>query len=270
MWPHSILRIGEIELQPYGLILIAVVVLAIGLSCWETRVYPGFVSKFIDISFWLVIGGIIGARFFYVMFNWTEFQDSPWEVLSLWKGGMVYYGAIVGGSLAGLWAARKHHLSFLFYGDIIYPYIVLSSGLGRIGCLLRGCCYGKPTALPWGIAFHDPLAAARPLEIPLHPTQAYLIIAGVVIFIVLRLALAAKRFNGEIVFLSFILYGASRFLIDFWRADLPTYSVLAWDLTASQIVSIFVLTLGVVLLTISAQRSGQLAQTGERVNDKIR
>ena len=258
MWPYPLFRVGEIELQPYGLILIAVFLLAVGLSCWQTRVYPGFASKFVDISFWLAIGGIVGARLFYVAFNWAEFQNSPWEVVALWKGGMVYYGAIVGGSLAGLWAAWRQRLSFLFYGDIIYPYIVLSSGLGRIGCLLRGCCYGKPTTLPWGMTFKNPLAAAQPLDTPLHPTQLYLIAAGVVIFIILRFALAAKRFNGEIVFLSFILYGASRFLIDFFRGDLPTHAVLGWELTASQIISIFVLTLGTIFFTIGAQRSGPL------------
>jgi phosphatidylglycerol---prolipoprotein diacylglyceryl transferase len=112
-----------------------------------------------SMAVWLLLGGVIGARLFYVIEYWDErFRtDSLWRtialVLNFPEGGLVVYGALFGGLAAIMAFARKHRLPFLAICDLIAPSFAIGLALGRIGCLLNGCCYGGPADLPWSVTF---------------------------------------------------------------------------------------------------------------------
>ena len=112
-------------------------------------------EKIIDLGPWLILGAIIGARTLYVLSYWREeFASKPlWEVFMLKRGGLVFYGGLIGSSLAYLIHARIKRLPVWKVADILAPSIALGQAFGRFGCLMTGCCYGRPTKLPWGIRF---------------------------------------------------------------------------------------------------------------------
>ncbi|HUR19651.1 MAG TPA: prolipoprotein diacylglyceryl transferase family protein, partial [Vicinamibacterales bacterium] len=137
--------------------------------------------------------------------------------------------------------------------------IALGHVVGRFGCLLAGCCYGRPTDVPWAITFTDPLAAQNvgtPLGIPLHPTQMYdagaeLIILAVLLFTERK----GKPFAGRTFWLYLLLYGISRFIIEFYRGD-PNRDTVMAGLSTSQFVSLLLVP-GSLLMLAYVRRRGQ-------------
>ena len=147
----------------------------------------------------------------------------PRELLTLARSGGVFYGGLILAVVVALWYIRRIGLPLWTTCDVFAPGIALGHVVGRFGCFFAGCCYGKPTTLPWGITFTDPFAAANvgtPLGVPLHPTQLYEAGAELLILIVL---LATERkgrpFPGRTFWLYMLLYAVSRFIIEFYRGD---------------------------------------------------
>jgi phosphatidylglycerol:prolipoprotein diacylglycerol transferase len=135
------------------------------------------------------------------------------------------------------------------------PGIALGHVIGRLGCLLAGCCYGRPTELPWGVTFTSPVAAANvgtPLGIPLHPTQLY--DAGAELLILAFLLIFEKRgrpFAGRTFWLYMLLYAISRFIVEIFRGD--DRGMLA-GLSTSQVVSLLVVPAAIVMLMRLSRR----------------
>src|SRR5438105_13418624 len=131
-------------------------------------------EKTLDIGPWLIIGAILGARALYVTSYWNEeFAGKPLQdIFMVWRGGLVFYGGLIGASLACLLYAGLKRVPVWKLADILAPSIALGSAFGRIGCLMNGCCYGRECHLPWAITF-PPGSHPAPAGIPLHPTQVY-------------------------------------------------------------------------------------------------
>jgi len=106
----------------------------------------------LSLTFWMFVAGIVGARLFYVI-QYRDRFDSVGEMFAMTEGGMVVYGSVIGGLLAALVFLKKNQLSLLTYADLIAPSMVLGLALGRIGCLMNGCCYGGVCDLPIAIQF---------------------------------------------------------------------------------------------------------------------
>ena len=125
-----------------------------------------------DLGPWLLLGAIAGARVFYVISYWPEdFAGHPfYEVFMIQHGGLVYYGGLIGASLACIIFARLKKLRLWNLADVLAPSIALGSFFGRWGCLMNGCCYGQPTTLPWGIQFPKDHATYPDY---VHPTEIY-------------------------------------------------------------------------------------------------
>src|SRR5204863_5198879 len=129
-------------------------------------------EKILDSGLWLIVGAIVGARTLYVISYWQEhFAGKPiWEIFMVQKGGLVYYGGLIGASLGYIVYALKKKLPLWKGADILAPSIALGYVFGRIGCLMNGCCYGRVCDLPWAIHFpqgHETYPNA------VHPTQIY-------------------------------------------------------------------------------------------------
>src|SRR5690606_15703803 len=159
-----------------------------------------------------------------------------------------YYGMIAAEALA-LWLVRRYGMSMWTTADLFAPGIALGHVIGRFGCLLAGCCYGRPTDMPWAITFTDPAAAANvgtPLGIPLHPTQLY--DAGAELPIMVLLLATERRgrtFAGRTFWLYILLYGVSRFIIEFYRGD-ERGAIMG--LSTSQFISVIAVPLAVAML----------------------
>ncbi len=199
-----------------------------------------------DVAFWSVVAGLVGARLVFVLFHWSDYSSSPLKALKFWEGGLVFYGGVIPGVLVALWLIRRWALPLWKSLDVAAPSLALGHAIGRLGCFSAGCCYGKPTDLPWGVVFSDPRSLA-PLGVKLHPTQLY---SALGLFGILSLLLWLRRkggFPGQVFFVYLGLYSAFRFLVEFVRGDPRT--TLFWGLSHNQVVMAVLFVLSVVMLS---------------------
>jgi len=176
-----------------------------------------------DLAMACVITGSLGARLLYVAIH----PPPPGEntllwLIEIWKGGLVSYGGFFGGALGGIWFAHKRKLRVRQLGDAVLPALFLGQVFGRIGCFLVGDDYGKPWDGPWAVAFPKREGGLIPDElvgVPLHPTQLYLSLMDVVIFALAARVFARRRFDGQAMCVTMLLYGVGRFLLEFLRGD---------------------------------------------------
>jgi phosphatidylglycerol:prolipoprotein diacylglycerol transferase len=128
-----------------------------------------------------LLGGIGGARLFYVFFHLSDYAAHPLNVLKIWEGGLVWYGGVLGGAAAAVWVLRKKNIPLGPAADLTAPAAALGQALGRLGCFFAGCCYGRTCSLPWAVTFRRPDSLA-PLNTPLHPAQLYEFILNLGLF----------------------------------------------------------------------------------------
>ena len=182
----------------------------------------------------------------YIIVEYRYFLANPLEVLKFWKGGLVFYGGLIGAVAMAWYYMRKHSLPVWQVADILAPCVAVGQAVGRWGCFFAGCCYGTRTDVPWAITFTNPKSLA-PLDIALHPTQVYLSINALVIFGILVWLRKRKKFDGQVFWVYGILYSIGRFIIEFYRGDDRGYAVPD-ALSTSQFIGIFVLGFSIYML----------------------
>ena len=207
-------------------------------------------ERIIDLGPWLIVGAILGARTLYVVSYWREaFAGKPLaEIFMVWKGGLVYYGGLVGAALACICYTRFKKLPLWKVADILAPSIALGSVFGRIGCLLNGCCYGRACNLPWAIRF-PPDNPLNPPTYPVHPTEIYDALLNLGLYGLLAWLYRRKKFEGQVFGLYLVCYAMLRSFVEMFRGDYPEYQhFLGGWATPGQLASILTLAAGVVLL----------------------
>ena len=157
-----------------------------------------------------LISGLLGARLFYIILNFDFFSQNPSEILMIQNGGLAVQGAMLGGFLAALIYIKRKKLPLLIMVDLSVAYAALGQSIGRMGCFLNGCCYGKPVS--WGIYF--PVHGDH-----LHPTQIYLVVGNLLIFFILRSFYKKNHVQGQTLCLYVGLASLLRFCVEFYRAD---------------------------------------------------
>lgn len=220
-------------------------------------------DRVFNLVFYIFFSGIIGARIFFVLTNLEIYRYNPVGILKVWDGGLVWYGGLITAALFGLLYIKRVRLPVLKLGDIIMLGVALGLVFGRLGCFSAGCCYGKPTNLPWGVVFPDnPENLINPEyrgKVPLHPTQIYHSLNALFLFLVLSWVYRKKSFHGEILFLFIPLYSATRFLLEFLRGDelRGFVEVAGIRLSVSQFVGIPMFLISAWILWILWMRSGK-------------
>ncbi len=227
-----------------------------------------------DMAIWLILPGIVGARLFYLVQHGDRvFRDVPvseWLVsaFNLSQGGIVLYGALLGGAAGYFTFCYVHRLRPLALADIIVPSVFVGIGFGRIGCLLNGCCYGAVTSMPWGIrfpadgaAFSDMLGkklveATATCTPPLQPTQIFSSIDGFMIACLTTWYFRYRRRNGEVLAVALIIYPITRFCMELLRADELGQVVfgIQTNLTISQLISIALFTFNIGFMIYLSKR----------------
>lgn len=248
---HPVLfEISGWPVYSYGVLLAAAYLAGLQMAVVRARRAGLDAAKVMDFGIYLIIAALIGAKLMLVVVDFSYFRQNPKELLSLARAGGVFYGGLIAAVLVGIWLVRKYQLHIWTVGDLMAPGIALGHVIGRVGCLLAGCCYGRPTSVPWAITFNNPAAALNvgtPLAIPLHPTQIYDAGAELLILVFL-LATERKghKFAGRTFWLYLVLYAISRFIIEFYRGD---DRGMAFNvLSTSQVVSAAIVPLGLFML----------------------
>jgi phosphatidylglycerol:prolipoprotein diacylglycerol transferase len=209
-------------------------------------------ERIIDLGPWLIIGAIVGARTLYVISYWDEAfaGKAIVEVFKVWKGGLVYYGGLIGSSLAGILYVRLKKLPLWQVADIVAPSIALGYAFGRIGCLLNGCCYGRACNLPWAIRFPEgnPL---NPPTYPVHPTQVYESLLNLGLYAALAWLFRRRKFDGQVFGVYLVSYAVLRSFVELFRGDYPPQQhYLGGWATPAHLASIAILAAGLVLLRL--------------------
>ncbi|MDO8571716.1 MAG: prolipoprotein diacylglyceryl transferase [bacterium] len=169
----------------------------------------------------IVLGGIVGARLFFVAYQWNFFLQHPWEIISIWNGGLVLHGGILGGLIA-LWLYSRiraiHFLNILSFVVLVLP---LGQAIGRWGNYFNQEAYGLPTMFPWGIPIEAFKRVAGYESFPFfHPTFLYESVWDLIVFCILVVLATQKKLrSGFIVSSYLILYSIGRFCIEFIRID---------------------------------------------------
>lgn len=165
-----------------------------------------------------LLSGLVGARLWYALaFDAAWYLGRPGELLAIWKGGFAEEGGLLAALVAAVCWCRRRGVRFWVFADAVTPGVALGQALARVGALLGGAGYGTPTTLLWAITFFDPNASA-PLGIPLHPTQAYESLAGLLLT---GLLLLAERWTrpGQLFLLLLMGLGLQRSGLDLVRGD---------------------------------------------------
>jgi phosphatidylglycerol:prolipoprotein diacylglycerol transferase len=214
----KLITIGSFTIYTYGFFIAAAFLLGMSWTMREAR-YRGLNPKLVsDLGFYLILGGILGARLLYVLINPRYFLEHPLEIFMFWKGGLVFLGGAIVGAICGYVFLRKRNQPLWPWLDAVAPGLALGQAVGRLGCFAAGCCYGTKCTLPWAVTFTHPDSLA-PLYVPLHPTQIYHSLAGLVTFIFLLVAKKRLKGSGQLMGLFLILYAFFRFSIEFFRGD---------------------------------------------------
>jgi phosphatidylglycerol:prolipoprotein diacylglycerol transferase len=264
--PWSIPFLGPITVYTYGVLLAAAYLLGLQFAIVRARARQLDATRVMDLGIYIIISALIGAKLLLLVTDFQTFRNNPAELLSLARSGGVFYGGLILAVAVALWYIRRVGLPLWTTCDVFAPGIALGHVIGRFGCFFAGCCWGKPTTLPWGITFTDPFAAANvgtPLNQSLHPTQLYE--AGAE-FLILVLLLSTERFGrrfaGRTFWLYILLYAVSRYIIEFYRDD-PRGSV--GPLSTSQFISVILAPLAIVMLVYLAR---QIAPAPQRARKK--
>jgi phosphatidylglycerol---prolipoprotein diacylglyceryl transferase len=203
-------------------------------------------EQVLDLGPWLIIGALVGARILYVISYWREdFAGHNFlDVFRIWRGGLVFYGGLIGAIVAGIIYLRRKKLPLWRVADVMAPSIALGSVFGRIGCLMNGCCYGKACDLPWAIHF-PPDHQTYPHAV--HPTEIYDSALNLVLYLGLAWLLRRKKFDGQVFAIYLIGYAVFRSIAEIFRGDYPQHYLGGWA-TPAQLVSLGIVTAGLLLL----------------------
>jgi phosphatidylglycerol:prolipoprotein diacylglycerol transferase len=248
MYPR-LFELGPITVYTYGVLLAAAYLLGLQMAIARAKKRGLDHARVLDLGIYIIISALVGAKLLLLLTDFRSFTSDPRELLTLVRAGGVFYGGLILAVIVALVYIRRVGLPLWTTCDVFAPGIALGHVVGRFGCFFAGCCYGKPTTLPWGITFTDTFAAANvgtPLGRALHPTQLYEAGAELLILIVL---LATERkgrgFPGRTFWLYMLLYSVSRFIIEFFRGD-ERGSVFIFS--TSQFISLLLAPLAVFML----------------------
>jgi len=241
---------GPIAIHAYGVFITAACLAGMGWAMREARL-RGLVHELVPkVCFSALIGAILGARLLYVLIDLKHFAANPLEIFAFWNGGLVFSGGFLLGSLFGCWRLRNEG-NILEWLDCFAPGVALGQAIGRIGCFMAGCCYGSKTFVPWAVTFTDPERLA-PLYQPLHPSQLYHSLAGLLTFGILILTKRKLATPGKLTGLFLVLFSSFRISIEFFRAD---YRGDFGVLSATQFIAAALLLPGLFLLFHKQARS---------------
>lgn len=224
-----------LEVRWYAILIVTGMLLAIHIASKEAKRVGLGEETVSDLALLILPAGIIGARLWYVIFEWHRYQDNPLSALDIRSGGLAIHGALLAAAAACYFFCRKRKLSFVKMADLLLPVVALAQAIGRWGNFTNNEAHGGPTDLPWGLW----IAGEK-----VHPTFLYESIGDLCIFLFLWFYIRRHRsFDGQAASLYLILYGILRFFVEGLRTD----SLYMGPIRVAQLVSLIGVVCGAVL-----------------------
>lgn len=222
----------------YGILIATALILALLLAVRRSRKAGLSEDDVVDFFLFMIPAIIVGARLYYVIFEWPYYAANPGEIIAVWNGGLAIHGGIIAGVIVGILFCRKREISFFTLADTVIPGLPLGQAIGRWGNFFNQEAHGVETSLPWAITVMDPEKGL----IRVHPTFLYESIWDLATFIVLLVyEKKGKKDDGELLFLYLILYSIGRFFIEGLRTD----SLMFFGLRMAQLISIALIAVGI-------------------------
>ena len=229
---HPILiKLGPLTIRYYGLMYVIAISLGFYLTAREVRRKrltvgkgesrrPVSIDDLIDLLLWTIPIAIIGARIYYVAFQWGYYSRHLGDIVKIWQGGLAIHGGVIAGAATVYAFCRIKRINFWALTDSLAPAMILGQAIGRIGNLMNGDAYGTPTTLPWGIHFppDSPAGMAYPGQAT-HPSMIYEMILNLMIFAYLWRIRKKGYKDGFLTAMYFILYSIARGIVSFTRGD---------------------------------------------------
>ena len=255
---------SSFTLYTFGLLLASAYLAAFWWLTREGRREGLNVDALTSLGFSAIAGAIVGAKALMIVRDLPEYLAAPsslflWSVLS---SAGDFYGGFIGALIAAaIFFQRDSRLPFWRTADVCGPAVALGQAIGRLGCLMAGDDYGRPTNVAWAVSFNDPDAArigGAPLGVPLHPVQLYESIVCAVLFVVLLRLRRRKQFDGEVILSYTLLYAVARFILEFFRGDADRGFVFGSLLSTSQFIALLLAPVAIAIWVARWHRAPRL------------
>jgi len=241
-----IFNVGHFGLRWYGLILALAVAIGFWLATKEAGRKGFNKNDLYDAATWIAAAGLLGARLFYVIDHWPDqFAADPISALYIWQGGLVIWGAMIGGLLAIVILAKRRKWPLLRLLDAFVPGLVLAQAIGRVACIITGDTVGPATSGPFGLAYTNPGAMVPQLGVYYTPMPVYELVGNLIIFGLVWQLRKRKLSDGVLFVIYLTLYSFERFLLGYTSA----FKLVAFGFNQSQLISLAVLA-GIVLFFV--------------------
>ncbi|MGE4158113.1 MAG: prolipoprotein diacylglyceryl transferase [Planctomycetota bacterium] len=268
MWPELIPKTSLPDWLPFfpktfGVTIMLGTCMALWLAAKRGERFGFSKDQVWDFGVTMVLAGIVGARLFDVMENWSEHYWEPYskgfisfgklllKIVAVWEGGLTYYGGFIVAAVIGIWIIIRKGIPLGLFVDLMIPSLALGHAFGRVACFLEGCCFGIPTLLPWGVSYGEGSHLHQrcphyPIDITVHPTQLYEALGLFLIAWVLGAFLMSNKWRGRLLWLYLLSYGLLRFVVEFWRGDNKKYEWFGFDLHFSQYIALATFVVGII------------------------
>ena len=273
---HPILfEIGGFPVYTYGLLLAAAYLLGLQFALVRAKARGLNPNRVMDLGIWIIVSALVGAKAMLLIVERDRFGWSINDLMNLFRSAGVFYGGLIAAVAVALFYLWRHRMPVWTVTDVFAPGIALGHVIGRLGCLFAGCCFGRTTNVPWGITFDNEFArqnVGTPLNVPLHPTQLYEAGAELLILgLLLALERRGRAFPGRTFWTYMLVYGISRFIIEFYRGDARgVINVLGTALSTSQFVSMLLVPLSLVMLVFLSRRYGPVTPADAAAARRVR
>ncbi len=234
-------RFGKFTVGTYGLFYALGFLLALRLAVSLARRDGIDSARIVDLGIVALLAGFIGAKLTLYIIDARYYLAHPLEILRNLRSAGVFYGGFALAAATGLLYVRRYRLPAGRVADLVAPPLALGQAVGRIGCLMAGCCYGKSCDLPWAVTFGDPAAfqlTGVPLGVPLHPTQIYHALADLLILVITLRLLKRRHIEGQVFWVYVLLYAILRFVVEVFRGDSARGVFLGGSISTSQLIAI--------------------------------
>jgi phosphatidylglycerol:prolipoprotein diacylglycerol transferase len=292
MYP-VLFEIKDFKIYTYGPLMALGFLVAFGLIYRIARQRQEDVEFYMDLYIWLIIFGLLGAKLLYNVIEYREFIEHPIQSMNCRKGGLVWYGGVIACAGFIIWltwsnrdptfyfkksfpflvlfprSSREEKIPLLQITDTLVAPLALGLAIGRVGCLMGGCCYGKPCDLPWAITY--PPGPTPVAGIPVHPSPLYESLASLLIAGIIYAVITRKARTGVPTLLWFTLYPIARFLLEYLRGDEVRGFIYKGEIisvSTSQFLGLVIIAIAVAFLARVMNRPPLAIVTHKAVEDR--
>ena len=260
----ELFHIGPVPIRSYGVMLAISFLIGVAYVRWRTKRDGRPFDDYLSLAYIMVIGGLIGARLFYVVTHLEEFAGrwtavfNPFQSGTVGIAGMNVYGGVLLAIVGSFVYCRIKKISVLETFDYFAPTLGIGLFFTRIGCFLNGCCFGTPCDLPWAVEFPT---GSIPWSVygsqHLHPSQLYSSLYGGLLFLLLHWMLKHKRFDGQVLAVLFMVEAFFRYVIEYVRyyESEMHFTFLGMHPTYNQLVSLALFATGLVIYLVQNRRA---------------